>query len=181
MPDASARSATEAAEANRKATGRHQLTKAVASLANTEGGLVAIGVAEAEEEKGWSAADHVEPAPAGWSRDRMLQFLNDNISPPIPKLDLTAERTAGGGTLLLIHVPVSYLGHQNRRKDGEGGEYRTRRANGVSEPLDGRDVRQLLMRTQGKRRWNPIRGARDGADGRAPTRRRARSKTRFWT
>ena len=53
-----------------------------------------------------------------------------------------------GGTLVLVKVPVSLLGHQNKRKDGEGGEYRVRRANGVSEPLDGRDVRQLLMRTQ---------------------------------
>ncbi len=130
-----------------KRNGRHQLTKAVASMANTEGGLVAIGVAEAPGEKGWSAAASLEPAPGDWNRDRVLQWLKDNVSPPIEKLDVEAERT-DGGVLILIHVPVSLLGHQNRRKDGEGGEYRTRRANGVSEPLDGRDVRQLLMRSQ---------------------------------
>ena len=130
-----------------KRSGRHQLTKAVASLANTEGGLVAIGVAEAEIEKGWAEAAHLEPAPHDWNRDRLLQFLNDNVSPPIPRLDVTAERF-DSGVLILVDVPVSFLGHQSRREDGKGGEYRTRRANGVSEPLDGRDVRQLLNRTQ---------------------------------
>ncbi|MBI5947240.1 MAG: ATP-binding protein [Chloroflexi bacterium] len=132
---------------NLKRSGRHQLTKAVASMANTEGGLVAIGIAEAPAERGWSAAASIELAPSDWTRDRVLQWLKDNVSPPIEKLDAEVERT-DDGVLILIHVPLSFLGHQNRLKDGEGGEYRTRRANGVSEPLDGREVRQLLLRSQ---------------------------------
>lgn len=132
---------------NLKRSGRHQLTKAVASLANAEGGLVAIGIAEAADEPGWSAADHIEVAPPAWYRDRVLLFLNDNISPPISKLDVEVEKH-DGGSLILVRVPASFVGHQNRREDGKGGEYRTRRANGVSEPLDGRDVRQLLTRLQ---------------------------------
>jgi predicted HTH transcriptional regulator len=82
----------------------HPFVKDISSLANSEGGLMLIGIAEKDGiAKGF--------APLTGSPDTELRQLAarvlKEITPPVPGVRLRAIQLAGGGIVAVLHVPRS--------------------------------------------------------------------------
>jgi predicted HTH transcriptional regulator len=82
---------------------KHPFVKDISSLANTRGGLMLIGIAE----KNGVATGFVPLTGNPETELQQLALRLREIAPPIPGVRLRAIKLAGGGIVVLLHVPAS--------------------------------------------------------------------------
>jgi predicted HTH transcriptional regulator len=83
---------------------RHPFVKDISSLANSEGGLMLIGIAEKD-----GIAKGFVPLTGNSDTElrQLAERMRDGITPPVPGVRLRAIQLAGGGIVAVLHVPPS--------------------------------------------------------------------------
>jgi Putative DNA-binding domain len=122
---------------------RDTLTKAVSSFANSNGGIVVIGIKEEKPRHPGGGAKRefrLEPV-TDPARDRdWLDRVLGNIDPRIPGLDIQSVQAKSGGHYFIVEVPPGETAHQATDK------IYYRRYNTEAVPMAGFEIRDVMNR-----------------------------------
>ena len=132
--------ASAAFEQNANAV-RADLGKDVSAFANSDGGVLVIGVLEDKKTKVPSALDG-GVLNATWSRERIEDVLSGAIAPRVDGVEIVPIPASATHTYFAIAVPKSY-----RAPHQEVVEHRYyKRANFKNQPMEDYEIRDVLSR-----------------------------------
>ncbi len=121
-----------------------QLTEVVSAFANTEGGVIVIGMSEGKKSRANEIDDGVDPGVV--SPDWLEQVIASNISPPIPGLTVRPISLSGpkaGRVAFVVTVPKGTTAYQARHSLCYYG-----RTEFAAVPLHDNVIRLLMTRRQ---------------------------------
>ncbi len=105
-------------------TKNKKLCKVVSGLANAWGGIIIVGLKEAEEAKKGSIPTELTPLTDGQIIEDAARIINDGIIPRIDTRFYPVEGVSKPGKYWIIHVPESLVGPHMVSINGENRYYR---------------------------------------------------------
>ena len=129
---------------------KEEITKEVSSFANSDGGLIILGVEE-KDENGHNVPDKITWGRADLSKEKLESVLTSNIQPSIVGMRIFPIRNQTGEVIFLIDIPQS----DNRPHMASDHKY-YRRQNFQKLPMQHFEVVEQIRRNETIRREHAL-------------------------